>query len=159
MTVCSYSLTKYTCFIENYFSLALFWIFSFKIDCITLDPDLNPNWAKSLDPDPNSMYLDPQHWSWWLNSNNTQLSITTAMPWPAAQIPHGIALQVYLTVAMHHHWLTIMNPMSTWLQGGFILKEKSFIVPNCCRSPIPKFNVLMLPFHLSQGFRKCWPLP
>ena len=26
----------------------------------TLDPD--PNWAKSLDPDKNSMYLDPQHW-------------------------------------------------------------------------------------------------
>ena len=33
--------------------------FSFKIDSITLDPD--PNWAKILDPDPNSMYLDPQH--------------------------------------------------------------------------------------------------
>ena len=27
------------------------------------DPDLDPdpNWAKILDPDPNSMYLDPQH--------------------------------------------------------------------------------------------------
>ena len=34
-------------------------MFSFKIDSITLDPD--PNWAKILDPDPNSMYLDPQH--------------------------------------------------------------------------------------------------
>ena len=34
----------------------LFWIFSFKIDCITLDPDPDldpdPNWAKILDPDP-----------------------------------------------------------------------------------------------------------
>ena len=29
---------------------------------ITLDPD--PNWAKILDPDPNSIYLDPQH-CWW----------------------------------------------------------------------------------------------
>ena len=27
---------------------------------LDLDPDLN--WAKILDPDPNSMYLDPQHW-------------------------------------------------------------------------------------------------
>ena len=25
-----------------------------------LDPDPEPNWAKILDPDPNSMYLDPQ---------------------------------------------------------------------------------------------------
>ena len=25
-----------------------------------LDPD--PNWAKILEPDPNSMYLDPEHW-------------------------------------------------------------------------------------------------
>ena len=33
--------------------------FSFKIHSITLDPD--PKWAKILDPDPNSMYLDPQH--------------------------------------------------------------------------------------------------
>ena len=35
---------------------------------ITLDPDPDldphPNWAKFLDPDPNSIYLDPQHW--WL---------------------------------------------------------------------------------------------
>ena len=27
---------------------------------MTLDPD--PKWAKTLDPDPNSIYLDPQHW-------------------------------------------------------------------------------------------------
>ena len=26
-----------------------------------LDPDPDPNWAKILDPDPNLMYLDPQH--------------------------------------------------------------------------------------------------
>ena len=32
---------------------------NFKIYNITLN--LDPNWAKSLDPDPNSMYLDPQH--------------------------------------------------------------------------------------------------
>ena len=29
------------------------------MDSITLDPD--PNWAKILDPDPNSLYLDPRH--------------------------------------------------------------------------------------------------
>ena len=37
----------------------------FKIDnTVTLNPDPNPdpNWATILDPDPNSMYLDPQHW-------------------------------------------------------------------------------------------------
>ena len=28
---------------------------------MALDPDPEPNWAKILDPDPNSMYLDPQH--------------------------------------------------------------------------------------------------
>ena len=59
-------LKKYfgTCFKENYFSLKLFWIFSFKIDNITLDPDPDPNWTKILDPDPapNSMYMDPQNW-------------------------------------------------------------------------------------------------
>ena len=35
-------------------------VFFFKIDSLILD--LDPNWAKILDPDPNSMYLDPQHW-------------------------------------------------------------------------------------------------
>ena len=62
MAVCAYSY-KRTCFKEHNFSLKLFRIFSFKIDSNTgtLDPD--PNWAKILDPDPdpNSMYLDPQH--------------------------------------------------------------------------------------------------
>ena len=44
-------------------------MFSFKIDCITLDPDSDPNWAKILDTDPNSMYLDPQHWLYeWISS-------------------------------------------------------------------------------------------
>ena len=36
-------LKKYTCFKENYLSLKLFWIFSFKFACLTLDPDLDPN--------------------------------------------------------------------------------------------------------------------
>ena len=56
MTVC---FEKHTCFIENYFSLQLFLIFFFKVDSIALDPD--PSWAEILDPDPNSMCLDPQH--------------------------------------------------------------------------------------------------
>ena len=30
---------------------------------VTLDPD--PNKPKILDPDPNSMYLDPQQWQHW----------------------------------------------------------------------------------------------
>ena len=34
----------------------------FKIDIKTLVPDPIPNWAKILDPDPNSMCFDPQHW-------------------------------------------------------------------------------------------------
>ena len=37
-------------FLKHYFQ------FSFKIGSITLGPD--PNWAKILDPDPNSIYLD-----------------------------------------------------------------------------------------------------
>ena len=57
MTVCAYRLKTiiFSKIILN---------FSFKIGNITLDPD--PNWAKILDPDPdpNSMYLDPQHLKW-----------------------------------------------------------------------------------------------
>ena len=58
MTVCSCGFEKYTgtCFKENYFSLKLFKKISFKVDSIALDPDPDPNWAKILDPDPNSMY-------------------------------------------------------------------------------------------------------
>ena len=33
-------------------------IFSFQIYNWTLDQDPDPNWAKILDPNPNSMYLD-----------------------------------------------------------------------------------------------------
>ena len=47
-------------FIANSFSLKLFLIIFFKIYNISLDSD--PNWAKILHPDPNSMHLDPQHW-------------------------------------------------------------------------------------------------
>ena len=59
VTVCAYSLKKLSCLNENYFSVKLFRIFSFKIDSITLNP--NPNWAKILDPNPNSIYLHTQH--------------------------------------------------------------------------------------------------
>ena len=45
-----------TFFKDNFF--LTFLIFSFKTDSLVLDPD--PNWAKILDPEPNSMYLDPQ---------------------------------------------------------------------------------------------------
>ena len=38
----------------------MFLLFYFKIESIPLDTD--PNWAKILDPDPNSMYsMYPQH--------------------------------------------------------------------------------------------------
>ena len=57
-------LKKFTCFQENYLSPKLFWIFTCKVDSIALDPDPDQNWAKVLDPDPNSMYLDPQHCLW-----------------------------------------------------------------------------------------------
>ena len=64
-------------FKENYFSQKLIWIFSFKIDSITLDPDPDqdpdPNWAKILDPDPNSMNLNPQ-----------QCDNTDSALWPAS---------------------------------------------------------------------------
>ena len=36
-------------------------IFFLKMYSIILDPNLDPNWAKIMDPDLNSMYLDPQH--------------------------------------------------------------------------------------------------
>ena len=42
--------------------IKVFRIFSFKVGSIALDPDPDPNWAKILDPDRNSMYLDPKHW-------------------------------------------------------------------------------------------------
>ena len=29
-----------------------------------------------------------------------------------------------------------------------------YVVPHCCRTPIPKFHVLMLPLHLSQCLRE-----
>ena len=63
VTLCAYSFKKYTGLKKIIFFIKLFGIFYFKIDSITLDPDRdpNPNWAKILDPDPNSMYLDPQH--------------------------------------------------------------------------------------------------
>ena len=38
--------------------------FFFKIDNVTLWNGLDsaPNWSKFQDPDPNTMYLDPQQW-------------------------------------------------------------------------------------------------
>ena len=44
---------------EHFFPEIIFNFFLLKIYNITLDPD--PNRAKILDPDPNSMYLDSQH--------------------------------------------------------------------------------------------------
>ena len=34
-----------------------------------------------------------------------------------------------------------------------------YVVPNGCRTSIPKFHDFMLHFHLSQGLRKFWVLP
>ena len=53
--------SKKVIFIKQLFFSKIILNFSNKIDHITLDPD--PNWDKSHDPDPNSMYLDPQRWS------------------------------------------------------------------------------------------------
>ena len=44
---------KKVIFSSNFLLSKIIFIFIFKID--------NINWAKILDPDPNSMYLDPQH--------------------------------------------------------------------------------------------------
>ena len=55
----SFSLTRLF-FKENCLSLKLFLIYFVSKLITTLDPD--PNWAKILDPDPNSVYLDPQQW-------------------------------------------------------------------------------------------------
>ena len=41
-------------------SKIIFNFFFFKFNSLTPDPD--PNCAKILDPDPNSMYLNLQHW-------------------------------------------------------------------------------------------------
>ena len=42
-----------------FFSKFFYFFFSSKNYNKTMDPDLN--WVKILDPDPNSMYVDPQH--------------------------------------------------------------------------------------------------
>ena len=34
-----------------------------------------------------------------------------------------------------------------------------YVVPNCCRTPIPKFHVIMLHFHLMQCLGKFRLLP
>ena len=65
MSLFSYKLTKnrpvslFSYVNLKKFDKIVFLLFVFKNDNISPDPD--PNWAKILDPDPNSMYLDPQH--------------------------------------------------------------------------------------------------
>ena len=41
-----------------------------------------------------------------------------------------------------------------WSDLKKIKRYTFFVVQNCCRTPIPKFHVLKLHFHLSQGLRK-----
>ena len=61
MPLLSYTVVlKKDLFKEKISQIIFNFVSSFKIDNITLDP--NPNWANILDPDPNSMYLDPQHY-------------------------------------------------------------------------------------------------
>ena len=50
--VCAYCFKKFTRFKENYFSLILYWIFSFKIDSINLVPD--PGSVSKLGQNPGS---------------------------------------------------------------------------------------------------------
>ena len=53
MTVCSYSLKNVPILVlKKIINLLSYFGFG----------SLDPNWAKILDPDPNLMYLDPQHW-------------------------------------------------------------------------------------------------
>ena len=67
-----------------FFSI-FFRIFSFKIDStgIILDPDTDPNCTKILDPDPNSMYLDPHNRFWFKESmKSTNLEVQNMSPPP-----------------------------------------------------------------------------
>ena len=61
-TICAFSFKKFTCFEVNNFSLKLFFSFFVQIYSITLDPDPDPNWAKIMDPDQNSIFFYPQPW-------------------------------------------------------------------------------------------------
>ena len=55
----SETLVKKNFFIKKIVFYKIAFNYFFKIDYITLDP--GPNGANILNPDPNSMYLDPQH--------------------------------------------------------------------------------------------------
>ena len=140
MTVCSYSLKKI-------FSLKLFWIFSFKIDCITLDPD------------PNSMYLDPQHWlvhslpvvppwgSVWIHWRSGP-----ARTWPCSQTTaccpssqpeqmgviivrsyffQGLRFLIPSAAEFLHQWQTESRSAFSPQQGRF---KKYFLLCCCCGS-------------------------
>ena len=63
------ALQKYIFLKKFFFSKNIYKYFSKLITEVPVtldqDPDLdpNPNWATILDPDPNSMQFDPQHWT------------------------------------------------------------------------------------------------
>ena len=78
--------------------------------------------------------------------NPTQLGIQTRdCTLHKRRISHKYDLQRYIYILYSRvEWL--------WRQKCYTF----YVVPNCWRTPIPKVHVLMLPFHLSQGLRKCW---
>ena len=65
---------KLVIFKNSYSSETIYkFFFSRKIYNVTLDTDLDPNWAKIMDPDLNSMNLNKQHW-WRLPESATPAS-------------------------------------------------------------------------------------
>ena len=58
-------------------------------------------------------------------------------------------------------WLCMDDEIEFEAQVYFHFEEEDkmvhflmHVVSRCCRAPFPKFHVLMLPFHLSQGLRQ-----
>ena len=70
--------------------------FSLKVDRIALDLEPDLNWAKILDPDPNSMYLDPQHWTKVPVMVSAPVSsVTVNADLPIGSVVYGARYQIY----------------------------------------------------------------
>ena len=114
------------------FSTIILIFFFFKVDSIpvALDPDLDTdpdlNWAKILgpDPDPNSMYLDPQHWLQHTSSST-----------PAPTLQHTNSCPMHTTPASQ---LSTTRSRTNTLASEHLLKHTSFSTPahTCSSTPV-----------------------